>query len=40
MISDYYNTKIECGQNLKELKGNDKLKRFDSFHRKEVLHYY
>ena len=31
MISDSYNTKIECEQNLKKLKGNKNLKRVDSF---------
>ena len=30
-ISDYYKTKIECEQKLKELKGNKNLKRVDSF---------
>ena len=31
MISDSYNTKIDCEQDLKELKGNKNLKRVDSF---------
>ena len=31
MISDSYNTKIECEQSLKKLKGNKNLKRVDSF---------
>ena len=31
MISNSYNTKIECEQNLRGLKGNKNLKRVDSF---------
>ena len=31
MISNSYNTKKECEQNLKDLKGNKNLKRVDSF---------
>ena len=31
MISNSYNTKIECEQNLRELKGNKNLKRVDTF---------
>ncbi len=31
MISDSYNTKIDCEQNLKELKGNKNLNRVNSF---------
>ena len=34
-ISDFYKTKIECEQKLKELKGNKNLKRFDSFNREK-----
>ena len=30
-ISDFYKTKIECEQKLKELKGNKNLKKVDSF---------
>ena len=35
MISNSYNTKIECAQNLRELKGNKNLKRVDSFNREK-----
>ena len=34
-ITDFYKTKIECEQKLKELKGNKNLKKVESFNRKK-----